>query len=828
VTDRSTDRSAGRSIELRDRRIWLDGAPGLFLGGEVHYFRLARSLWRERLQQLKDAGCNTLATYVPWLWHELSDGSVDLTGRTHEQRDLAGFLDLAHEMGLFVVARPGPFIMAEIKNEGVPYRVYDAPGVLPTTWDGATIPTRTADYLSPAFLDATRGWYAEVMPVIAERLLPSGGNVIAVQLDNEIGMLSWVTNSPDLTDVVCEDLRGWAIDRWGAEEAGRRTGTDALDAAAFASALRTPAEAVSLPLHHALGLYMRARFRRYVVLLREEAERHGVDRVPFLVNVHGTAGGRGRTYPIGLSQLLETWRGQPQMTAGSDLYLGDLTVENVPDLYIANAFGAAVQGDDQPLTSLEFEAGTGDYGEDLSRLSPPEAVELKTRLCLAQGNRLINVYLFAGGHNPPLEVPAHDGNDRIAFTGERHGFAAPVGPDGQESATYGSTRRAMTSTHGVADLIADMDQVYDGLALGFVPDHYLTEYQHPASASRAEQVSDLERFRGMGPRDVLVRAMVLGGYSFPAVDLQQGEPGGSGNDLDIDPEAVPVLALASATTLSGHVQARLARYVAAGGRLLLNGLLPARDQDGNPCSVLADALDITVSGRVDGSLHYYPSVVPHGWAAPGPEVRTGYAQLLSAREGRPVLTEVGSDQPCAVEVDHGAGRAVVIACDYPCHLDFWRAALAAVGVRRRWVADADAPGLVVTPTANANGEQLLHLVHVGPTPVSFTLAHEGTPFLDGRTLTMPARSVLTLPVGIALDGGRLLASTAELVSRTPGEITLRGSQTAMVEDLVVLDTELEVSTERGTVAREGRRVVVTFGRDNRRPAEPALSRLRLA
>ena len=71
----------------------------------------------ERLQQLKDCGCDTLATYVPWLWHELADGSVDVTGRTHEQRDLAGFLDLANEMGLYVVVRPGPFIMAEIKNE---------------------------------------------------------------------------------------------------------------------------------------------------------------------------------------------------------------------------------------------------------------------------------------------------------------------------------------------------------------------------------------------------------------------------------------------------------------------------------------------------------------------------------------------------------------------------------------------------------------------------------------------------------------------------------------------------------------------------------------
>jgi beta-galactosidase len=821
MPDHPMSRADRHSVELRDRRIWLDGVPRLLLGGEVHYFRLARSVWRERLQQLKDCGCNTLATYVPWLWHELPDGTTDVTGRTHEQRDLAGFLDLAGEMGLYVVARPGPFIMAEIKNEGVPYRVYDAPGVLPTTWDGVTIPTRTADYLAPAFLAAARGWYAAVMPVIAARLFPNGGNVIAVQLDNEIGMLSWVTNSPDLTDVVCSDLRKWAVDRWGTDEASRRLGADVLDQVAVATALRTPAEAVSLPLHHVLGLYMRDRYRRYVGALRDQAERQGVQGVPFLINVHGTDQGRGRTYPIGLSQLFETWQGQPQMTAGSDFYLGDLTVENVPDLYVANAFGAAVQGVDQPLTSLEFEAGTGDYSEDLSRLIAPESIELKTRLCLAQGNRLINIYLFAGGHNPHLEVPVHDGNDRIAFTGERHGFAAPVGPEGQQSPAYDAARRAMTSLGGVADLVADMDQMYDGVALGFVPDHYLTEYHHPSSTSRAEQVADLERFRGMGPRDVLARALVLGGYSFPALDLQSGEP-----SSDIDVEAVPVLALASAATLSGEVQARLERYVCAGGRLLLNGVLPSRDHDGNLCTVLADALGITVTGRVEAGLDYYPSVVPHGWAAEAGtraarEERTGYAQLLSAPEGQPVLTEVGSGQACAVEVVHGAGRAVVIACDYPCDLDFWRAALAAVDVRRQWVTQADVPGLVVTPTANAHREQLLHLVHVGPTPVSFTLAKDGAAFLDGRSLTMPPRSVLTLPVGVRVAGGRLLSSTTELVARSAGEITLRRSQDA---DLVVLETDCEVSTDRGTVAREGQRVVVTLDKGG---GEPALARIRI-
>jgi hypothetical protein len=112
-------------------------------------------------------------------------------------------------------------------------------------------------------------------------------------------------------------------------------------------------------------------------------------------------------------------------------------------------------------------------------------------------------------------------------------------------------------------------------------------------------------------------------------------------------------------------------------------------------------------------------------------------------------------------------------------------------------------------------------VHVGPTPVSFTLAKDGEAFLDGRSLTIPARSVLTLPVGVRVAGGRLLASTTELVARSAGEITLRRSRDA---DLVVLETDCEVSTDHGTVAREGLRVVVTLDRGR---GEPAPARIRI-
>ena len=92
----------------------------------------------------------------------------------------------------------------------------------------------------------------------------------------------------------------------------------------------------------------------------------------------------------------------------------------------------------------------------------------------------------------------------------------------------------------------------------------------------------------MGPRDILARALLLGGYSFGAVDLS-GAPTSAGADLD---PAGPVLALATPPVLGRAIQERLAAFVEAGGRLLLHGVLPSLDDDGTDCTVLADALGL--------------------------------------------------------------------------------------------------------------------------------------------------------------------------------------------------------------------------------------------
>jgi beta-galactosidase len=284
---------------------------------------------------------------------------------------------------------------------------------------------------------------------------------------------------------------------------------------------------------------------------------------------------------------------------------------------------------------------------------------------------------------------------------------------------------------------------------------------------RAAQVADLVRYRGMGPRDILVRALLLAGHSFPAVDLQ------SSSDLP------GMVVLASASTLGRTVQERLASYVDGGGRLLLNGVLPQFDVDGTPCTTLADALGVRVTGRVDGTPHFFPSVTADGQ----PEVRVGYAQFLAG--GEPLLRVAGSDAVCGVEIP---GRAVLVTADYPCDLEFWRACLAKLGVEPRLRHDAADPGLLVTSTVDTAGQRLLHLLNIGPTDATFSLSYRDKRLLDGRRLYVPARTGAMLPYGVRVGPATLLETTCELISRTGTEVVLRPTQGAR-GDVAVFDRE---------------------------------------
>ena len=781
-------------IEISNRRILIDGRPRIVLCGEIHYFRLPRESWQDRLDKLKAAGCDTVASYIPWLCHEPVEGRIDLEGGTRPELDLAAFIDLCRDNGLGFMARPGPFVMAEMKNEGLPHWLYAKhPEIVPVGWDGKPASTRTVDVLAPSFLKAAQAWYAAVLAVIVPRLQPNGGNVIALQLDNEVGMLSWCSNTPELTEHTLADFAGWLALRYDPAALRERYPFDLGEQVARASGIRSPGEAYAAALMRDLGHYQRGRYARYIATLRSWAEAAGVVGVPFLVNIHGTGGGRGFTFPVGISQLYETYTQAPGYLAGSDLYLGNLTSDNFQDLYLCNAMLEASQTPDQALSSLEFECGDGDYGNMQGNRYDPSAVDLKTRMCIAQGNRLLNYYLFAGGINYLLDPPPGDGDDRIAITGECHGPAAPVKADGSLSYTFPRMARAIHTVGAVAGKLADMDEERDGVFYGFIPDYFMTEARYPGSAAMRDIVANLEANRAYGAWESMTRAMLLAGYRFGAVDIQ---------NRPLDPEAVPALALPSARYMDGEVQRKLVAWLEAGGGLLLYGELPRYDMEGKPCAALAEALGVVCLGERHSSMDYYLSLRAEGWAAPRPEARTHFAQVFEPGSAEAILRLHGGGEVAAFDARVGKGRAIVIATAYPCDIDLFRAALVKLGVRAGLAHDGSPSGLFMSSSANSEGETFLHVINLDGFEKSFHLFRNGRRLLGGRELRLPAREGLMLPLNVRFADVRVRYAAAEIVGVAEDAIEFRCLQPGAA---IVLETEREcLECDDYAMRRKGR------------------------
>eukprot|EP01132_Coremiostelium_polycephalum_P005310 gene5310-6615_t len=116
-------------------------------------------------------GLNTVQTYIPWNLHQLEpNGEIDLT-----QYNVTQFLDIAHELGLLVILRPGPYICAEWDLGGLP------PWILSLYPD---ISLRSSD---PDFLQLVKSYWSELLPLIRPYLYTNGGPVIMVQVENEYG-----------------------------------------------------------------------------------------------------------------------------------------------------------------------------------------------------------------------------------------------------------------------------------------------------------------------------------------------------------------------------------------------------------------------------------------------------------------------------------------------------------------------------------------------------------------------------------------------------------------------------------------------------------------
>ncbi|RNA68434.1 beta-galactosidase [Alteribacter keqinensis] len=699
-------------VKMENQKFVINGEDVFLYGGELHYFRVPKDEWKDRLIKIKESGCNLVSTYVPWVWHEPREGEVDLTGGTRGERDLKGFLALVREMGLYCIVRPGPYVMAEVRYHGIPAWLLDNyPEVVAKNREGKEHPTSVVSYRHPVFLEKTKKWYEAVNEVIAPQQIEYGGPVIMYQLCNEIGMFHWVTNTSDFNEEVLDKFTDYLSGQYGTIESfNQKYNINEASFSDFVSVFKEGLPSEYPSFHFEWSEFRRVYIRDYVGDLRSFAKDTGIT-VPFIINVHGfkdySIYSRGVDYPIGLSQLYLTSEFNDVVIAG-DFYPGHIGYDNYHDLVLATTFTRAISRKNQPVFSAEFQSGRL---ADRPRLYPQD-LDLNTRTCVAHGMNALNYYMFAGGEN----------YENIGLFGRRHEWQAPIDSKGNLRPNYEKARHLGEMFRTIGSRLLDSTKKVHTY-VGFNPDDYMTEVVDKRDEAF---IGDIVGKREQASFDGVLRLLTAANIHFEAVNLK----------AKLNPVNIPSLWVFSTAIMKEKLQRNLSEYVKEGGKLVLYPEIPYKDENGNLCRLLADELELgtweVIGGRPD-----YADVMSMD------AVNIRQRLHFQSFDGKPLarFSRTGNEEVAAYVKQYEKGEILVLGLtmghDYAYQLDVIKELAETLGIKGHLHAENENISLV----ERSNGrESFLFVSNYDEVEQGTVIYEEGRPALDGEEIILPPRS----------------------------------------------------------------------------------------
>ncbi|NLR62921.1 beta-galactosidase [Chitinophaga varians] len=159
------------TFALSQSEFLLDGKPFQMISGEMHPARIPHEYWRHRIKMTKAMGCNTIAAYVFWNYHEQTKGQFDFSTGNH---NIAEFIRIAQEEGMWVILRPGPYVCAEWEFGGLPPYLLQTPDIKVRCMD-------------PRYMEAVTRYVTNLAAEVKPMLVTNGGPVVMMQIENEYG-----------------------------------------------------------------------------------------------------------------------------------------------------------------------------------------------------------------------------------------------------------------------------------------------------------------------------------------------------------------------------------------------------------------------------------------------------------------------------------------------------------------------------------------------------------------------------------------------------------------------------------------------------------------
>lgn len=159
----------GERIDVNSAYLTRGGNPWIPVMGEFHFSRYNRNQWAEELGKMKAGGITLVSTYLFWIYHEEIEGKFDFS----KDKDIRAFVSECGRAGLEVVLRIGPWAHGECRNGGFPDWLLQK-----------TYPLRGNH---PEYLSQVKRWYGRIAAEVRGLFYKDGGNIVAIQLENEFG-----------------------------------------------------------------------------------------------------------------------------------------------------------------------------------------------------------------------------------------------------------------------------------------------------------------------------------------------------------------------------------------------------------------------------------------------------------------------------------------------------------------------------------------------------------------------------------------------------------------------------------------------------------------
>jgi len=613
------------ALVVRQGQFFLHGRPFFCYAGEIHYFRLPRAAWLPRLKQAKATGLNTIASYIPWIWHAPKPAQYDFDGKTLPERNLVAWLELLAKLGLSCFARIGPVCHGELVGEGLPRWLIEQPALRLRQPNGQPHPyPPLITYLHPTFQQAIDQWYDRLLPILRRYEVSRGGPVILLQLDNEISMLSWVMKAPDYHPVVTQGYREFIEQQYQSLDAVNRAYGLRLRTWKELAQPRGVVEQESWAQLWDWAAFHRWYYAEYFARLSARVHAHGL-RLPVVANIPQFYDynfcARALPGPMTTSMFRQFARRVHPVLFGGAYQLRRCEFENFHDLWAMNECVRAIASPEVPGLCVEFPTGVLN---DRPRIYPSD-VELTLKLAVGHGLNGVNCYMFAGGKTPPP----------LAYRSHYHEWQAPLSSRGERRPHHEPLQRFGRWLATWQELFAGSHVVYDAGAIGWYPPYYMTEYLTGRWADQLQVTRDRLFFDG------LWRLLTLAGYRFPWLDLQRATLA--------ELQRHRRLFVFALEWMDRTVQENLVQYVRQGGRLCLTPQVPMLDLRMQPELTLAQALQVRTATPIT------PTLAHLGAQEVLVEERQCVFNVLNAQ----VIATTTEGKPCGFLKQLGAGQVLV-------------------------------------------------------------------------------------------------------------------------------------------------------------------------